>query len=242
MPFAPVGLSEILIEELNGFLTENDFSDLYVSYNWRNDNYDDGFPDILKIENVLVASDRNEGISLEDVRRVADWGKLRNPGRIQGKEIVLPPRTLHDTNINPSENLALSPLRPLLFLEGNVKKGVGPTYLSKVLRFGLPVEYGAIDTRCVRVFGKGDPLSQRHGWLDLKARNDGYGWYIPKAQRAWPSSYGTWLNILRYFSQRLPRNCPHPKAFTRCGLRLNNEWACADVEMALFTYASRFTT
>lgn len=242
MPFTPVGLSEVLIEELNGFLAGNDFHDLYVSYVWRKDNHGDGFPDILSIESALVASDVNEGISLEDVHMVAKWGKLRNAGRIRGKEIVLSPGTLHDANMSPPENLALSPLAPLLLLQANMEKGVGPTYLSKVLRFGLPMEYGAIDTRCVRVFGMGDPLSHRHSWLDLRARNDGYGWYMPKTQRAWPSAYGTWLNILRYFSQLLPNNCPHPEAFVRGGLRLNNEWACADIEMALFTYASRFAT
>ncbi|MGA2152709.1 MAG: hypothetical protein ABSG48_11245 [Geobacteraceae bacterium] len=228
--------------ELDEFLARNDFVDLYKYYNWRNDNYNDGFPDILNIENTLIASDRNEGISLRDVRTVADWGKLRNPARIEGSEIVLPPRTLHGTNNIPSESLAHSPLAPVLLLERNIEKGIGPTYLSKVLRFGLPTEYGAIDTRCVRVFGEGDPRTQRHHWLNLRTRNDGYGWYISKAQRAWPSDYDIWLNILRYFSQKLLSTCPHPEAFVHCGLRSNNKWACADIEMAIFAYASQFTT
>lgn len=241
MPFPPIGLSEGLIKELDVFLTEIDFVGLYTSYAWRNDNYVDGFPDILRIENALIASDRNEGISLRDVRTVADWGKLRNPARIKGSDIVLPSRTLHDTNNAPSKTLALSPMEPVLLLEENIEKGIGPTYVSKVLRFGLPLEYGAIDTRCVRVFGEGDPHSHRHSLLKLKARNDGYGWYISKKQRAWPSAYGIWLNILRYLSQQLPNNCPHPLAFVHSGLRSNNEWACADVEMALFSYVSQIT-
>jgi hypothetical protein len=241
MPFPPNGLSEDLTAELDGFLRENDFVGLYMSYNWRNDNYNDGFLDILRIENTLIARDRNEGISLRDVRTIADWGSLRNPSRIKGTEIVLPPRTLHDYDNTPPENLALSPIEPVLLLETNIEKGVGPTYLSKILRFGLPTEYGAIDTRCVRVFGGGDPPHQQRQWLNLGARNDGYGWYISKVQRAWPSAYGIWLNILRYFSQQLPNNCPHPQAFMHSGLRSNNEWACADVEMALFAYASQFT-
>jgi hypothetical protein len=241
MPFPPHGLPQGLTAELDEFLGRYHFVDLYRSYSWRNDNYNDGFPDILSIENTLIASDRNEGISLRDVRTVADWGRLRNPARIRGSEIVLPPRTLHDANNTPSENLDLSPLGPVLLLERNVQKGIGPTYLSKVLRFSLPMEYGAIDTRCVRVFGEGDPPSQRHHWINLRATNGGYGWYISKTQRAWPSAYGIWLNILRYFSQQLPNNCPHPEAFVRYGLRSNNEWACADVEMAIFAYASQFT-
>jgi hypothetical protein len=242
MPFPSSGLSENLTAELDEFLDRNDFVHLYKSYSWRNDNYNDGFCDILIVETMLIGSDRNRGISLQDVRTVANWGKLRNPAQIKGKEIVLPPRTLHGANTTPSEALAFSPLEPLLVLERNIERGVGPTYLSKVLRFGLPMEYGAIDTRCARVFGEGDPRSQRHHWLKLRTRNDGYGWYISKAQRAWPSAYGIWLNILRYFSQQLPNNCPHPGAFVHSDLRSNNAWACADVEMALFTYASQFTT
>jgi hypothetical protein len=240
MPFPPNGLPDGLVAELDEFPREYDFANLYMSYNWKNDNYNDGFPDILRIEHLLIESDRNEGISLGDVRIIANWGSLRNPARIKGNEIALPPRTLHDANNTPAENLALDPIGPVLLLQRNIEKGIGPTYLSKVLRFGLPMEYGAIDSRCVRVFGEGDPPSQRHHWLSLRARNDGYGWYISKVQRAWPSAYGIWLNILRYFSHRLPKNCPHPPAFVHSGLRSNNEWACADVEMALFAYASQF--
>jgi hypothetical protein len=128
-----------------------------------------------------------------------------------------------------------------MLLENNIEKGIGPTYLTKVLRFGSPIEYGAIDTRCVRVFGEGDPTSQQHRWLRLHVRNYGYGWYIPRTQRDWPTEYGVWVNILRYFSQLLPGDCPHPTAFKESGLRLRNEWACSDIEMALFAYASRFT-
>jgi hypothetical protein len=242
MPFPSNGLSESLITELDAFLRQNDFVDLYKSYKWKKDNYNDGFPDILSIENTLIESDMNGGISLQDMLTVADWGKLRNPARIKGRDIVLAPRTLHNASAASSEVLALSPLERMLMLGRNIEKGVGPTYLSKVLRFGLPMEYGAIDTRCVRVFGEGDPGSQQHHWLNLRARNDGYGWYISKAQRAWPSAYGVWLNILRYLSQRLPNNCPHPRSFVHSNLRSNNQWVCADIEMVLFTYASQVKT
>ena len=46
-------------------------------------------------------------------------------------------------------------------------KGLGPTYLSKVLRFALPSEFGAIDTRIVRVVGMGDPTSKQQNWLSI---------------------------------------------------------------------------
>ena len=209
---------------------------------WGNDNYKNGFSDILSHEKLLTENDKNGGITLQVVKQVASWGRLRNPSRIEGKEIVLPAGALRETDTTPSHLLALRPLEPLRLLENNIYKGIGPTYSSKVLRFGLPKEYGAIDTRCVRVFGQGDQLSQQHHWLELRARNDGYGWYISKAQKAWPFSYAKWINILRFFSQQLPDNCPHPPAFVQSSLRVHNKWACADVEMAFFTYASQFTT
>lgn len=68
MPFPPIGLSEALTAELEGFIHRNDFVDLYRSYSWRNDNYTDGLCDILSIEAMLTESDRNGGISLEDLR------------------------------------------------------------------------------------------------------------------------------------------------------------------------------
>jgi hypothetical protein len=130
-------------------------------------------------------------------------------------------------------------LEPLQALQSRTR-GLGPTYLSKVLRFAVPEHYGAIDSRCVRVLGQGDPSAVQHDWLELRVRNDGYGWYIPKAQSAWPSDYGLWLAILHYVAFNLKVPCPHPRAFIEKRLRREGRWACADVEMALFTYATRF--
>ena len=90
MAFAPIGLTQKLIEELIEFKNRHDFVALYKSYSWRNDSYENGFPDILSLEELLIESDRNGGISLQAVRQVAHWGKLRNPARIEGKEIVCP--------------------------------------------------------------------------------------------------------------------------------------------------------
>jgi hypothetical protein len=241
MPFPPRALPEELISELSTFLSRNDFVDLYRSYSWDSDAFESGFPNILRLEAQLKKSDLGRGISLQDVRDVAIWGRLRNPARIAGNHIVLPKNTLHTNNGNPTEILRLQPISPLCTLEENITSGIGPTYLSKVLRFGLPQEYGALDSRGVRIFGKGDPHSQRHNWLALSVRNDGYGWYIPKTQAKWPSAYGIWIDIIRFFTEKLPHNCPHPQGFVDSALRLENKWTCADVEMVLFTYASQFT-
>lgn len=241
MPFPPRNLPEQLCLDLDHFITSNNLVELYRSYVWGNDTFQAGFPDILRLETQLARSDQSQGISLDDVKDVARWGQLRNPGRIAGNDIVLPPNTLHTDTGNPVEPLRRHPMGPICSLEENIAGGIGPTYLSKVLRFGLPQEYGAIDTRCVRVFGRGDSPTQRHDWLSIRARNDGYGWYIPKTQSAWPSGYGQWIDILRFLAHRLPPNCPHPPEFVALHLRSRNVWTCADVEMALFTYASQFT-
>jgi len=95
MGFSNQNLPERLEPDLTHFLSKNDFVELYKSYSWRNDTFQNGFPDILKLEAQLTESDRNEGISLDDVRDVASWGQLRNTGRIAGNDIVLPPKTLH---------------------------------------------------------------------------------------------------------------------------------------------------
>jgi len=242
MPLPPRKLPDQLVSQLNEFIQSNDLTELYTSYIWGNDTFQDGFPDILKLEVQLTESDKKQGIRLRDVKDVARWGKLRNIDRIDGEDIVLPKNTLNTAAASPVEALTVDPLKPITKLQENIYGGVGPTYLSKVLRFGLPQEYGAIDTRCVRVFGQGDSESQRHDWLKLRVRNDGYGWYIPKNQAGWPSEYGMWIEILRYFSKHLPSNCPHPEDFIAAGLRSGYEWACADVEMALFTYAKRHKT
>lgn len=241
MPFQLHGIDEALKENLKTVLETQNFPELYKSYSWNNDTYANGFPDIYCLETRLISDDQTDGISLADVKRVADWGKLRNPGRIQGKAIVLNPRSLHSANGFPISELDYEPLNPLMVLQKNIIQGIGPTYFSKILRFGLPNEYGAIDTRCVRVFGKGDTTNKKHDWLNISARNNGYGWYIPENQAGWPHEYAKWINILRYFSLALRDkcSCPHPPNFVTAGLRESGVWGCADVEMALFASASK---
>lgn len=239
MPFSPRRLDPALVAELANFADANDFATLYRAYSWKNDTYTSGFPDMLALEARLAESDMTTGITLEDVKKVAEWGLLRNQGRITGAEIVLPRLTLHTKSGGPNPNLSSGPTDPIRRIQ-NFTKGVGPTYLSKVVRFALPQECGAIDTRCVRVYGQGDPTHRRYNWIRLAAHNYGDGWSIPKAQAAWPDAYAIWIDILRYFASILPKNCPHPKGFVAAGLRNDGVWECADVEMALFAHSSQF--
>jgi len=244
MPFTSIGLPQTVIDEIDTFVAANDMSGLYRSYNWGNDNYPNGFPDILRLEQKLTAHDQGTGITLDDVKEIAEWGSMRNVGRVAGPVLALPALTLHIVPGVPQPSLYADPAGPFVPLAR--VNGIGPTYQSKVLRFGMPAEYGAIDTRCVRVFGQGDPDVQRHNWLPLVAKNGKHGgratgWSIPEKQRHWPDAFELWINILRRIAQVLPNNCPHPPGFIRSRLRtLGGAWACADVEMALFAYASRF--
>jgi len=240
MAFGPRSLRPNLLSELQRFARINVFADLYAAYLWRNDTYAKGFPDILDLELRFAQSERTTGITLSDIKAVAEWGSMRNRGRIAGPEVALPSGSLRTAGGAPLPELGSMPTSPIEILQTRGIHGVGPTYLSKVVRFGLPQKYGALDTRCVRVFGQGDSASQRHQWIDLRTRNDGYGWYIPKLQSAWPDAYADWINILRFFVSVLPKDCPHPPNFVASGLRSKQTWACADVEMALFSYASRF--
>ena len=196
-----------------------------------------GFPDIRTLEARLMRSDLTTGVTLDDVKAVVTWGRLPNQSGVAGQPVVALPYTFRAPNGAAQPMLAHTPLAPL---SANRRvRGVGSTYISKVLRFSLPQEYGAIDTRCVRVFGYGDPAVHRHDWLNLRVRNSGSRWYI--ARTNWPDEYASWVNILRYFASVLPANCPHPATFIGSGLRTQGVWVCADVEMALFAYASQHT-
>lgn len=218
------------VEAIRKFVCDNDLPGHYRSYNWGEDQWETGFLDILKLEIQLSNHDHSSGISLDDVKKVASWGKLRNPGRICGTSPVLPQNSFSSPI---SDRLAL-----LKILNRSIIKGIGPTYFTKILRFAAPAIYGALDTRCIRAFGKGDSISQQHDWLDLTVKNYGYGWFIPEAQKNWPAGYGQWLEILDTFCSILPPDCPHPESFVCHGMRNKGVWTCADVEMVLFAYAS----
>ena len=237
-PFNPRNLSERLVGSLKDFLNHNDFAELYNSYNWENDNHETGFKDIMSLELQLGQNARTKGITHEDIISVAKWG---NHDRSGSRCLVTPalrPRKLYARDRSANLNLIGDPASPIETLDRNTK-GLGPTLLSKMLRFAMPEQYGAIDTWCVRVFGFGDGAGDTSGLRWISLYNTGQ--HIQETKSAWPSEYGTWINILRYFanslnSPHLP-DCPHPPAFVEKGLREYGKWTCADVEMALFTYA-----
>ena len=238
MPLDRVGLDKSLTERLQGFLAVHDFAQLYTQYDWERDKWRAGFPDILKLEQRLTTRAKGNLVTKHDVIAVAKWAKRRNIASIECPEALVLP--LHSVEAGGPSVLPADPAALATQLR-QATKGLGPTTLSKVLRFAVPRELGAIDTRIVRVVGQGDQPSKREDWLTLQVRNYGYGWYIPLPQRAWPGEYSKWVSILRFFAASLNDSgiaCPHPDGFVDNGLRVRGLWACADVEMALFSWAS----
>ncbi|WP_292728002.1 hypothetical protein [Methanoculleus sp.] len=223
-----------LVDRLPGDL---DFPALYRGYAWKNDTWEKGFPDILLLEREVTAAARDQALGLDHVQKVARWGGIPDRDRIHCADRLSVTLYVGDA---PAYWLMREPENTIRILEEQIR-GFGPTYTSKLLRFAVPQVFGAIDTRLVRVFGCGDPEKQRYPLLDLTASPFGGRWAILAAQPAWPGEYGTWTETLQVIACWLNREevcCPHPAGFVRAGLRSHGIWVAADVEMALFSYAS----
>jgi len=180
------------------------------------DTWQNGFPNILRLEIKITKATKNNLLKKEDVLSVAEWENLRNVQRIKCPESICIFEKEH-----PDKKIEEDPSGLIRILQGKIE-GLGPTYLSKVLCFAIPSEFGAVDTRIVRVAGRGGPNSKQQDWLSLRARNDGYGWYIPKNQSAWPKEYSKWINILRFCAHFLNNSgklCPQPEGFLTNDLR-----------------------
>lgn len=229
-----------IIEKNDVLLKELDFPGFYMSYEWNNDTWKNGFSDILHLEMEIKEAAIKGQIVRDHLMDIANWGGL------PGKERIFCPEplkiSLYDENDLPARYLYDDPDHAVSIIQSQVK-GYGPTYISKLLRFASPESFGAIDTRLVRVFGLGEPEAQKNRLLNLTATQTEGRWYISKTQAGWPTEYGVWVESLRYLATILNNSdikCPHPKGFTETGLRSrDNKWMPADVEMALFAYASQ---
>jgi len=233
-----VTLSIPLQERIESFLADGRLSSVYKEYVWGRDTWENGFPDMRQLEIDLSMAVKHNYLTKTHIVSVARWGRLRNIKRIHCPELMSV--SLYEGD-DPSEFLGRPPSSALRPMRDSIK-GVGPTYLSKILMFSRPQLYGAIDTRLVRVFGGGDPDSEGLEWLSLKVRNFGYGWYIPEYQTAWPGEYDTWISILHHIASLCNsggHKCPHPDEYIAAGLREEGIWIAADVETALFSYASQ---
>lgn len=225
-------LPDRLCSALRRFTENHNFPSLYRSYEWYEDTWRAGLPRMLGLEATMRIEARENRLFREHLLAVERWGRKQGHRVEAEDEIDL--SLYSDGEIR--QELADRPELPLLELDEQTKY-FGPTYLSKVFLFAAPEEYGAIDTRMVTVFGQGG-----RNWFNLGVSSAGSGAAIKKTQAGWPSEYGTWIHILRWLASSLNDwdvGCPHPEAYVQSGLRSEGQWCCADVQTALFSYATR---
>jgi len=223
-------------QEVTRLLEDLNLPTLYRQYDWMGDTWEKGFPDLFRLERDISRAARQYSLGKQHLLEIAKWGKHPNPKRIDCQDPIK--ITLYE-NDSPAKWLEREPENAVWILEGQTR-GFGPTYCSKVLHFAVPQLFGAIDTRLVRTFGQGDPAAQRYPLLDLKVT--GKRWAIESRQAGWPREYGTWTAILNHIAKTLNEKgeeCPHPPQYLQSGLRKKGVWLPADVETALFAYATK---
>ena len=218
-------------------------AELYRNYCWKNDTWTNDFASILNLEKDVSEKAKKNLVKEEDIQRVVKWGGRNR--EIEWSETV--ELHLYDEKGDFKKEIRENPSDVARKLKEQKEKGLisglGVTYLSKVLRFAAPSEFGAIDSRIVRVFGQGDNNSKQHNWLSLTAcPGEGEQRWAIREQSTWPKEYGKWIKMLRFLANLLNSEnsyCPHREPFIESGLRQKGVWVCADVEMALFAYASQ---
>jgi len=224
--------------EINRFLQDQDLSALYQSYTWKKDTYENGFTDLFRLEKEISFAARHNSLGIGHLIDIAKWGQLPNTKQISWPE---PNKLTLYVNDLPAPWLKIEPEKAISVLERQIH-GFGPTYASKLLHFAVPQIFGALDTRLVRTFGKGDPDAQRYPFLNMTVTWSGNRWAILSYQPGWADEYGKWVGILNYIANSLNKEgslCHHPKKYVISGLRDDDSWLPADVETALFSYASQ---
>jgi hypothetical protein len=224
-----------LPQTLERIVHDLDFPQLYKSYEWVDDTWENGFPDLFRLEKEISAAAKQNSLRREHLLKIAKWGKLPNIGRIACPDPIK--ITLYQNDL-PAPWLVTDPQKTVSLLQDQID-GFGPTYVSKLLHFAVPQICGALDTRLVRVFGN---KAQKYPLLDLSALEVAGRWAIPATQPGWPGEYKIWVKILEVFADYLNQNqipCPHPENYVKAVMRLPGVWLPADVETALFAYASQ---
>jgi len=240
-----MSLTDNHLKIIETFLTEQDFPDLYKTYEWppkkkkkNNDTWGKGFPQLYSLEKEISAAARRHALNRDFLVKIKEWG---GDNRTKNKVTWPHPDAikLYEGNL-PAEWLLRHPEQAISRLDSQIYQ-FGPTYCSKLLHFAVPQVCGALDTRLVQTFGL---KAQHYPLLKLKVtgRSDWGSPSISKSKSGWPGEYGTWVLILQQFAQMLNKNknpCPHPEQYVISGLRQRGQWLPADVETALFSYTFR---
>lgn len=231
-------LPEETQDKVMDLLSEVSLSQDYQSYDWGNDSWKTGFQDIVHLECTMIDAAKRNCITKEHLLQIARWGGHPSQDKITCRDRIELPLYVDGTYADWVES---NPVKGIKVLAPQMSY-FGKVYQSKLLRFAMPWEYGAIDKRLCKVFGRGDPESQHTELLSLKVEYNGNRWDLKYQQTEWPSEYGTWVQLLRMIASELNQSgmpCPHPELMYARGLRKKGIWECADVEMALFSFASK---
>lgn len=212
---------------------------LFEKYRWVNRSGVTGHRELFDLERKITAAAMTNSFTRSNLEDIAEWGNLPDVKKIQSPDPFRIP--LYSGN-KPALCHYYDPVNAICIIESRVK-GFGPTFSSKLLHFSIPQIYGALDTRLVRVFGNDSKDPESYHFLNLKVNRPKKGRpSIPKTQTNWPEEYGTWLGILRYMADHLNTegiHCPHLEIYYSKNMRERKIWLPADVETALFCYASR---
>jgi hypothetical protein len=218
------------IHEMPGF---------YNTYTWDNDSPEKSHQALFDLEMEIFPAAKSNSFNREHLIKIAEWGGHPNPKKINCPDPLRIP--LYSGN-RPALCLFYEPVNAICMIEGRVG-GFGPTFSSKLLHFAVPRIFGALDTRLVRIFGMSSEDPESYQFLNLNVlRPDKGRPSIPKTQENWPEEYGTWVAILNQMADYLNRNqiaCKHPEQYYHENLREKDTWLPADVETALFSYASK---
>lgn len=186
----------------------------HAAFGWPLDCLDTGFPWIVALEDQFrAAMEQNVLPPLPLVSEMILWAGNQN--NVLGKFSKDLRAMGYETFIR---KVVDSLDDPSLALESAMAiKGFGLTYGSKLLRFCRPRDYGALDSRILGA---------------LKSELGPASSYAPTMQ----NQYKAFLDLLHEYQRRLrTTEVSRPSYGSRAASR---EWTAAEVEMALFAWAS----
>jgi hypothetical protein len=227
--------NDVLILKLKKLSNELDFPALYKGYLWKNDSWQIGFKDIVRLELEISKAAKNNLISYPQIVRIGEWGGHMDIGKVKCIDEKVIPSIYSDQEFMPW--IVDDPAYGIEIIKPQISY-FGPTFTSKVLRFSLPSHFGSIDRNIVLSFGRESTSQTIEHLLDLSL--DSKHAAISNEKPYWPTEFGKWTYILRYIANDLNMKkvaCPHPNSLVVNKLRESGKWTAADIEMALYTLA-----
>lgn len=190
------------------------WDDYHAAFGWPPDCIDEGFPWIVALENRFRAAIEQNGFPPASlVTEVILWGGNQNNVLSRFARVVRGKG--YEPFIRKVADNLDDPSRALQ--SAMALKGFGLTYGSKLLRFCRPRDYGALDSR-IQAALKGELGS------------------VPTTGPKQGSYYKEYVGLLREYQRGLQdAKILRPGYGPRTA---STEWTAAEVEMALFAWAS----